>query len=165
MIHTTLAKPFQQMDHGKVQCNYTIHSYQGQWNRSMAALQRSLFTYTHTLAHTRTHVCKGQTHAHTRTHKNARTQASTHAHNQASKQARRHARTHACTQTSTQAHTHTRTRTRTHTHKYQRRQGEKFSIDCDQKALPKCDGETFSCPGPYPTVACLDFRVGCRLGQ
>ena len=27
------------------------------------------------------------------------------------------------------------------------------------------NGDTSSCPGPYPTVACPEFQVGCRLCQ
>jgi len=34
-----------------------------------------------------------------------------------------------------------------------------------QKALQERSGDTSSCPAPYPTVACLEFHFGCRLGR
>ena len=32
-----------------------------------------------------------------------------------------------------------------------------------RKALHQYVGDTCSCPGPYPTVVCPQFHVGCRL--
>jgi len=34
-----------------------------------------------------------------------------------------------------------------------------------QKASQECGGDTSSCPGPYPTAACPEFNIGCRLGR
>ena len=34
-----------------------------------------------------------------------------------------------------------------------------------EKALLQCGGDTSSCPGSYPTTACLEFHIGCRLGR
>ena len=34
-----------------------------------------------------------------------------------------------------------------------------------KKGLPQCGGDTSSCPGPYPTAACPEFHIGCRLGR
>ena len=33
-----------------------------------------------------------------------------------------------------------------------------------KKALHLCVDDTSSCSDPYPTVACPEFHVGCRLG-
>ena len=34
-----------------------------------------------------------------------------------------------------------------------------------KKPSQECGGDTSSCPGPYPTAACLEFLVGSRLGR
>ena len=34
-----------------------------------------------------------------------------------------------------------------------------------KKASQECGGDTSSCPGPYPTTACPEFTIGCRLGR
>ena len=34
-----------------------------------------------------------------------------------------------------------------------------------KKALLQCGGDTSSCPSPYPTAACPEFYIGCRLGR
>ena len=34
-----------------------------------------------------------------------------------------------------------------------------------KKALPQCGDDMSSCPGLYPTVACPQCHMGCRLGQ
>jgi hypothetical protein len=32
-----------------------------------------------------------------------------------------------------------------------------------KKASQECGGDTSSCLGPYPTAACPEFHIGCRL--
>ena len=34
-----------------------------------------------------------------------------------------------------------------------------------KKALHQCEGDTSSCPGPYPTAACPEFHISCSLGR
>ena len=39
------------------------------------------------------------------------------------------------------------------------------SVDPWAANLHQCGGDTSPCPGPYPTAACLEFEVGCRLDR